>query len=109
MKIESIELRRIFLPYVAPFETSAWREEGSYPIIVRVEANGIVGWGEAPVGENPFYNEENWKTAWAIATCTSTASGRAMRTWASTSPRPRPSQHCPSSRSTPFAGWICRS
>lgn len=35
-------------------------------IIVRMQADGIVGWGEAPVGENPFYNEENQKSAWSI-------------------------------------------
>lgn len=66
IQIDRIELRRVFLPYVAPFETSGWREEGSHAIIVRLEADGVVGWGEAPVGANPFYNEENYKTAWTI-------------------------------------------
>ena len=66
MRIERIELRKILLPYVAPFETSGWREQGSHAIIVRMEAEGIVAWGESPVGENPFYNEENQKTAWSI-------------------------------------------
>ncbi len=66
MRIESIELRKIFLPYLSPFETSGWREQGSHAIIVRMQADGIVGWGEAPVGENPFYNEENQKSAWSI-------------------------------------------
>jgi O-succinylbenzoate synthase len=70
MRILEIELRRIFLPYVAPFETSGWREEGSYPIIVRMVGDdgsgSITAWGESPVGENPFYNEENYKTAWII-------------------------------------------
>ena len=73
MRIREIELRRIFLPYVAPFETSGWREEGGYPIIVRMVGDGddagggpITAWGESPVGENPFYNEEYYKTAWLI-------------------------------------------
>ena len=66
MRIERIELRQVRLPYVAPFETSGWREEASHAIIVRVEAEGIEGWGEAPAGANPFYNEENYKTAWVI-------------------------------------------
>ena len=35
MRIERIELRKILLPYVAPFETSGWRETGSHAIIVR--------------------------------------------------------------------------
>ncbi len=66
MHIDRIELRQVYLPYVAPFETSGWREEGSHAIIVRLEADGVVAWGESPVGRNPFYNEENTKTAWAI-------------------------------------------
>jgi len=66
MRIERIELRKIFLPYVSVFETSGWREQGSHAIIVRIEAEGLVAWGESPVGENPFYNEENQKTAWII-------------------------------------------
>lgn len=66
MRIERIELRQMRLPYVAPFETSGWREEASHAIIVRIEAEGVEGWGESPAGANPFYNEENYKTAWVI-------------------------------------------
>lgn len=58
MKIERIEIRKIHLPYVAPFETSGWRETGRYPIIVRVDAGGVTGWGETAVGTHPFYSEE---------------------------------------------------
>jgi O-succinylbenzoate synthase len=54
------------LPYVAPFETSGWREEGSYAVVVRVDGDGITGWGESPVGGAPFYNEENTNTVWTI-------------------------------------------
>ena len=66
MRIERIELRKILLPYVTMFETSGWRETGSHAIIVRMEAEGIVAWGESPMGESPFYNEENQKTGWVI-------------------------------------------
>lgn len=66
MKIERIELRKIFLPYVTPFETSGWRSEGSYPVVVRVDVDGATGWGESPVDVGPFYNEENIDTAWLI-------------------------------------------
>jgi O-succinylbenzoate synthase len=66
MRIERVELRKINLPYVAPFETSGWRETGSYAVIVRLDAAGIVAWGESPVGGAPFYNEENTNTVWAI-------------------------------------------
>ena len=64
MKIERIELRRIYLPYVRRFETSGWYEDGSFAIIVRVDADGVTGWGEAPVSDGPWYNEETYQTAW---------------------------------------------
>ena len=66
MRIERIELRKIRLPYVAPFETSGWREDGSYAVIIRLDADGVVAWGESPVGSAPFYNEENTNTVWTI-------------------------------------------
>jgi O-succinylbenzoate synthase len=67
MKIERIEIRRIELPYVAPFETSGWREYGNHSLIVRLEADGATGWGEAPVSSGPWYNEETQSSAWVIA------------------------------------------
>ncbi|MFQ3663892.1 MAG: o-succinylbenzoate synthase [Chloroflexaceae bacterium] len=66
MRIERIEIRRIELPYVTPFETSGWRELANHSVIVRVEADGSAGWGEAPVSSGPWYNEETQSTAWAI-------------------------------------------
>ncbi len=66
MRIERIEIRRIELPYVTPFETSGWRELANHSVIVRVEAGGSVGWGEAPVSSGPWYNEETQSTAWVI-------------------------------------------
>jgi O-succinylbenzoate synthase len=66
MRIERIELRQIHLPYVAPFETSGWRETHSLSILVRLESEGAVGWGESPVGAGPWYNEETSATAWVM-------------------------------------------
>lgn len=63
MKIERIELRRIHIPYVHPFETSGWRHVGSDAVIVRVDADGATGWGESPVSDGPWYNEETYHTA----------------------------------------------
>jgi O-succinylbenzoate synthase len=67
MKIERIEIRRIELPFVAPFETSGWREYANHSLIVRLFAGGQEGWGESPVGMGPWYNEETQSTGWAIA------------------------------------------
>jgi len=66
MKIERIELRRIELPYVAPFETSGWRELANHSVVVRLFAGGATGWGEAPVSSGPWYNEETQATAWVM-------------------------------------------
>src|SRR5690606_18933376 len=66
MKIDSIELRKIFLPYISPFKTSGWVEDGNYGIITKINAEGFIGWGEAPAGLEPWYNEETTSTAWAV-------------------------------------------
>ena len=66
MRIERIELRKIRLPYVTPFETSGWRELGRVPVIVRMEADGVVAWRESPVATDPFYSEECTETVWLI-------------------------------------------
>ncbi|MFN5060861.1 MAG: o-succinylbenzoate synthase [Chloroflexota bacterium] len=62
MRIQRVEIRRIHLPYVSPFETSGWREEGTHAVLVRIDADGITGWGESPVGPAPWYNEETSDT-----------------------------------------------
>jgi O-succinylbenzoate synthase len=66
MKIERIELRKIFLPYKEPFITSGWIEDGNYGIIAKIYSEGLEGWGESPVGLEPWYNEETTETAWSI-------------------------------------------
>jgi O-succinylbenzoate synthase len=66
MKIDRIELRHIRMPYVFPFGTRTGRDEQKDCILVRAQADGITGWGEAPVSMTPFYIEETVETAWPI-------------------------------------------
>ena len=66
MKIERIELREIQLPLVAPFETSFGQTTKRQIILVKVFAEGLIGWGECTVGENPFYNHESTESCWMI-------------------------------------------
>jgi o-succinylbenzoate synthase len=68
MKIKSLELRKVFLPYLSPFRTSGWVEDGNHAVLVKIVSDYISGWGEAPVGLEPWYNEETTSTAWAIMT-----------------------------------------
>lgn len=66
MKIDRIELREINLPLVAPFETSFGVTTGRRIIIVKLFAEGLIGWGECTCGEGPFYNHEATDMAWLL-------------------------------------------
>jgi O-succinylbenzoate synthase len=66
MKIRSIEIRAIRLPLVHFFETSFGRTTERRIVLVRVDAEGLTGWGEVTCGEEPFYSYETPETAWHI-------------------------------------------
>jgi o-succinylbenzoate synthase len=66
MKISRVELREIRLPLLHYFETSFGRTTVRRIVLVRVEADGLTGWGEVACGEDPFYNYETPETAWHI-------------------------------------------
>ena len=64
MKIERIELHHIRQPLVHPFRTSFGVELERPCILVAVYADGLVGWGECPTGDGPWYSAETTATAW---------------------------------------------
>jgi O-succinylbenzoate synthase len=66
MHIESIELRHIRMELVSPFVTSMGTEYDEEHIIVRVDGEGITGWGESVAEGTPFYSYETVQTAWHI-------------------------------------------
>ncbi|MFN3693986.1 MAG: o-succinylbenzoate synthase, partial [Ignavibacterium sp.] len=66
MKIEKIELRHIKMELVSPFTTSMGTEYDEEHIIVRVDAEGLTGWGECVAEGTPFYSYETVTTAWHI-------------------------------------------
>ena len=66
MRIDSIELRHIRMVLVSPFVTSMGTEYDEEHIIVRVDAEGITGWGESVAEGTPFYSYETVQTAWHI-------------------------------------------
>ncbi len=66
MNIERIELRHIRMELVSPFETSMGVETTEEHIIVRVDGEGLTGWGESVAEETPFYSYETVQTAWHI-------------------------------------------
>ena len=68
MRIERIELRHIKMILVSPFVTSMGTEYDEEHIIVRIDADGVTGWGESVAEGTPFYSYETVPTAWHILT-----------------------------------------
>jgi O-succinylbenzoate synthase len=66
MKIDSIELRHIKMELVSPFVTSMGTEYDEEHIIVRIDGDGVTGWGESVAEGTPFYSYETVQTAWHI-------------------------------------------
>ncbi|MBK7212198.1 MAG: o-succinylbenzoate synthase [Bacteroidales bacterium] len=66
MRIDRIELRHIRMVLVSPFVTSMGTEYDEEHIIVRVDAEGVTGWGESVAEGTPFYSYETVTTAWHI-------------------------------------------
>ena len=66
MKIEKIELRHIKMELVSPFTTSMGTEYDEEHIIIRIDGEGLTGWGECVAEATPFYSYETVTTAWHI-------------------------------------------
>ncbi len=66
MKIESITLHHISMPLVAPFETSFGREIDRQGVLITLQAQGLMGFGECVATRDPGYNYETAGTAWHI-------------------------------------------
>ena len=57
-EIERIELHRLEVPLVRPFETSFGRETVREVLLVHVVTDAGDGWGECVAGRDPFYSGE---------------------------------------------------
>jgi O-succinylbenzoate synthase len=68
MKIESAELREIPLRLKEYFEISSGGKQDRRILLLRLRGEGLEGWGECVVGENPAYSYETTETAWHILT-----------------------------------------
>lgn len=66
MRIEKVTLFHAQMALVQPFETSFGVEIDRECIIVRVEGEGAVGWGECVAGSGPWYSPETVETAWHV-------------------------------------------
>ncbi len=67
MKIEAITLYHISMPLVTPFETSYGVTTDRECIILSIQSEGLIGWGECAVDRDPGYSYETTGTAWHIS------------------------------------------
>ena len=58
MKLEAVELRRIHMPLVSPFETSFGVQTERDILLVKAITDSGVGWGECVATEEPVYSSE---------------------------------------------------
>jgi len=58
VRLQAVELRRIHLPLVAPFETSFGVQTERDVLLLRAFAEVGEGWGECVAGEEPTYSSE---------------------------------------------------
>lgn len=58
MKVEAVELHRIGMPLVRPFETSFGTQTRRDVLILRVVTDFGEGWAECVAGEDPVYSSE---------------------------------------------------
>ncbi|HLZ93809.1 MAG TPA: o-succinylbenzoate synthase [Candidatus Dormibacteraeota bacterium] len=58
MRLEAVELRRIGMPLVAPFETSFGVQDHRDILLVKAITSDGEGWGECVAGEDPTYSPE---------------------------------------------------
>lgn len=66
MRIERIDLSLVRLPLVRAFRTSSSAKSFLDHLLVRVEAGGVVGWGECASPSDPYYCPETVETCWHI-------------------------------------------
>jgi len=58
MRLEGLELRRVRLPLVSPFQTSFGTETVRDALLIRAVADGVEGWGECVATTEPRYSSE---------------------------------------------------
>lgn len=68
MKIETISLYHLRMELITPFETSFGRIDTRDCILLKIEADGITGYGECAADRDPGYSYETCGTAWHIYT-----------------------------------------
>jgi len=61
--IDRIELLTVRLPFVKPFSISSATWTAKEALLLRIDGNGITGWGECVADPDPYYASETTTTA----------------------------------------------
>jgi O-succinylbenzoate synthase len=65
-KLDAVELFHVQMRLQRPFKTSFGVEHERECLILKLEGDGVAGWGECVAGEFPGYSYETAETAWHI-------------------------------------------
>jgi o-succinylbenzoate synthase len=69
IRLRSVEVLGLDLPMISSFKTAHGTTSKKRTIIVRAEdADGVVGWGEAPAGDLPLYSADTYESTWYALT-----------------------------------------
>jgi O-succinylbenzoate synthase len=66
MLIECVIARELRMQLKAPFETSSSITRDRRVLLIEVRSDGLSGWAEITVDDDPYYNSETTDTAWHI-------------------------------------------
>src|SRR5262249_24412637 len=66
MRIRKVTLRELHMQLLTPFQISVGTTDVRRILVVEVDVDGVVGWGECVAGETPMYSPETTETAWHI-------------------------------------------
>ncbi|AGA29696.1 o-succinylbenzoate synthase [Singulisphaera acidiphila] len=66
MRIHRIDLKLVRLPLVRTFRTSSSTKDSIAHILVRIETDSGIGWGECASPSDPYYCPETTETCWHI-------------------------------------------
>jgi O-succinylbenzoate synthase len=66
LNIDAVHLREINMPLAHPFETSFGLTTARRILLVELESDGLIAWGECVAGEHPYFSDEMIDTAWII-------------------------------------------
>lgn len=66
MKLDAIILRELRVPLLRPFETSFGATSDRRILLVEIQSEGLVGWGECTAAEHPYFSAEYTDSAWSV-------------------------------------------